>query len=137
MARVGIDAAGARGARGTRSKRASKERVWRPAAGVDARPTSRPTSVGDGITESRSKIVVRGAIRVACHGVDAMQEIDGKIQGTRHGGDAKAHPGSGLEKVGPSLAFLIRCHVELPVELRLQRAQQGCIAEAVLRVEQE
>jgi hypothetical protein len=83
------------------------------------------------------KIVESGAIGIACDGVVAVQVVDRQIQCAGHGGDAEAHAGSGFEEVGPSLAFLIRGEVEVPVELRLQRAQQGRIAEAILRVEQE
>jgi hypothetical protein len=80
MLKVGMDAARIGGVRRKRrSKQASPERVWRPAAGVDARPTVTGLA-GDGIPESGSKIVVRGAIRIACDGVAAVQIVNRQIQ---------------------------------------------------------
>src|ERR1017187_7534669 len=162
MLKEGMDGAWASGAR--RRARASAtrgraERVWRPAAGVDACPTGwlvaggwwlclagetacqttqpQAESVSECIPESGAKIVESGAIGIACDGVVAVQVVDRQVQGAGHGGDAEAHAGSGFEEVGPGLAFLIHGEVDVPVELRLQCAQRGRVAEAILRVEQE
>src|ERR1035438_3926429 len=94
-------------------------------------------SVSECIPESGSEIVEGGPIGITCDGIVAVQVVDGEVQGAGHGGDAEAHAGSGLEEVGPRLAFLIHGEVDVPVELRLQCAQQGRVAEAILRVDQE
>src|SRR5580704_9348329 len=93
--------------------------------------------VSNRIPEAGSEVVEGGAVGVACYGVVAAQVVDGQIEGTRHGGYAEANAGAGFPEVGPGFAFLVGGDVEVPVELRLQRAENGRIAEAVLGVEEE
>src|ERR1019366_7257599 len=130
--RRGEEGRGTRGSGTTPSLAArgdSGERVERSldTAGRSACATVLP---GEGIPASGAEVVKGGAARGAVDQIFAAQRVEGQVHGL---GEGDAEAGTGLDEIGPILAFGVEGGVAVPVELH--RAES--VAGAGLRVEQE
>src|SRR5579863_6870131 len=80
--------------------------------------------VSEGIPESGADIEEVGFARaILGEGVRAAHHVYGEHQGRRHESPAKAHSGSGLDKVCPGLAFVVHGEICVHEELHSQAAE--------------